>query len=63
MRLSGDKLRKLRNQYNLSRVALACEIDCSEVTIEKIERGERSGVCVIYKIAKFFNVSIESLIE
>lgn len=63
MKIDGFKLTTLRNERKLSRLDLACELDCSEHSIAKIERGERSGVCLIYKIAKYFNVSIESLIE
>lgn len=62
MRVDGKKLRELRESYGITILDLACEIDCSEVTIGRIERGERSGLCTVYKLAKFFNVKIEDLL-
>jgi transcriptional regulator with XRE-family HTH domain len=62
MQIDGNVLRKLRGQQGISQECLANEIDCSRSIIAKIEKGERSGLCVVYKIAQFFNVTIESLI-
>lgn len=62
MHVDGNKLKALRTKYNLTRLDLACEVDCSHETITKVERGERSGLCVVYKLAKFFNIAIEELI-
>ena len=62
MKIDGNKLRTLRESQNLSRLNLALECDISPSIIDKIERGERSGLCVIYKLADFFKVKIEDLI-
>ena len=65
MHLSGKRLRQLRDLYKLSQRDLACELDVEQKTITKLEsdKGKNTGVCLVYKIAKFFNVSMESLIE
>jgi transcriptional regulator with XRE-family HTH domain len=62
MQIDGDLIRKLRGQQGISQECLANEIDCSRSIIAKIEKGERSGLCIVYKIAQYFNISIESLI-
>jgi transcriptional regulator with XRE-family HTH domain len=62
MKINGSKLRNLRESKKLSRLNLALECDISPSIIDKIERGERSGLCVIYKLADFFKVKIEDLI-
>lgn len=64
MRLNGDKIRALRNAQGISQESLSCEIDCSRSIIAKIEKGNRknTGLCIVYKIAKYFNVSIDELI-
>lgn len=63
MKVNSDKLRELRKLHNITRLDLACELDCSEKTIEAIEYGTRSGLCTVYKLAKFFNVTIEELLK
>jgi DNA-binding XRE family transcriptional regulator len=62
MMINGTKLQQLRQSKNMSRWKLSLECDISPSTIEKIEKGERSGLCVAYKLAKYFNVTIEDLI-
>ena len=63
--LSGKKIRQLRDKYKISQETLACEIDMTRGIIIKIEadRYKQITLCTCYKIAKYFNVSIESLIE
>jgi transcriptional regulator with XRE-family HTH domain len=66
MQLNSILLIKLRNERKISQETLACELDCPRSLISKIESkaGHKSiALCTAYKIAKYFNVSIESLIE
>jgi transcriptional regulator with XRE-family HTH domain len=65
MRISGKRIRQLRYLYQISQADLACEIDVEQKTISKLEsdKGKNTGFCIVYKLAKFFNVTIESLIE
>lgn len=62
MQINGKKLKTLRLSKNLSRWSLSLECDISSSTIDKIENGRRSGLHVAYKLAKYFNVTIEELI-
>lgn len=62
MNVDGIKLKKLRLSRNLSRFKLSLECEISPSSIEKIEKGQRSGLCVLYKLAQYFNVTIEELI-
>lgn len=63
--LSGKKIRQLRQKYNISQQDLACETNLEQRSISKIESDEYKQItlCTCYKIAKYFNVSIESLID
>jgi DNA-binding XRE family transcriptional regulator len=63
--LSGKKVRLLREQYRISQTDLACETNVEQKTICKIESDKYKHItlCTSYKIAKYFNVSIESLIK
>lgn len=62
MKIDGEKLKQLRQSKKLSRFDLALECDISQSAIEKIEKGERTGLCVLYKLAKYFNIKMEDLI-
>ena len=62
MRVNKDKLKELRLSRGLSRFKLALELDISPSTIEKIETEQRTGLCTIYKLAKYFNVKMEDLL-
>lgn len=63
--LSGKKIIQLRRTYKISQDILACETNTEQRTISKIESDQYKQVtlCTAYKIAKYFNVTIESLIE
>ena len=63
--LSGKKVRLLREQYRISQTDLACETNVEQKTICKIESDGYKYItlCTAYKIARFFNVSIESLLS
>lgn len=62
--LSGKLIRQLRNKYKISQMDLACELNLEQKTISKIEsdRYKQITLCTAYKLAKYFNVTIESLI-
>lgn len=64
MTLNGNLIKDLRKARGLSQLDLACELDCSREIIVKIESNSRkaTGLCICYKLATFFNTSIESLI-
>ncbi len=63
--ISGKRLRQLREKYKISQKDLACEIDVEQKTITCLESDKYSTslLCVAYKLAKFFNVTIENLID
>ncbi len=62
--LSGKKIINLRREYRISQNDLACEINVEQSTIHKIESDKYKQItlCTAYKLARYFNVSIESLI-
>jgi transcriptional regulator with XRE-family HTH domain len=62
MIIDGIKLKQLRDSKKLSRFQLSLACDVSPSAIEKIEKGERSGLCVAYKLAEYFKMPIEELI-
>lgn len=61
----GQKIRKLRLKLGLSQDNFARKADVAYTTFTKIETGviKKPSVFVVNKIAKAFNVSIESLIQ
>lgn len=66
MQLNGFLIKKLRYERKLSQDDLACELDCPRSLISKIEgrQGHKQvTLCTAYKISKYFNVTIESLIK
>ena len=57
-------LKSLRLSRNLSQQALCTAIDCPISVYSRYERGERHPSAeVIAKLAQFYNVSIEYLLE
>jgi transcriptional regulator with XRE-family HTH domain len=62
MNINGEKVKQLRLSKKLSKFKLALDCDISQSSVDKIENGSRSGLCVAYKIAKYFNITIEELI-
>ncbi len=65
----GDKLRRLRTDAGLTQKALAEKLqleglECSDLTILRIEKGTRLVLDVEVKIiAKFFNISTDDLLK
>ena len=55
-----EKLKKLRNEHNLTKYELARQANISDVTIERIERGDKfPSIKIISKLADFYKVPIE----
>lgn len=60
----NDKIKKLREQKNLTQKQLAEEIGVKQSTIGMIESGKNKGSKdTILKLAKYFNVSVEYLLS
>ncbi|MBQ9623115.1 MAG: helix-turn-helix transcriptional regulator, partial [Treponema sp.] len=55
----GETLRELRQKKGVSQEKLAEAIDSHQVYISEIENGKKiPSLSVIYKIARFFNLSL-----
>jgi DNA-binding XRE family transcriptional regulator len=63
--LSGKKVLQLRLQHKISQECLADEINRDRRVIIEIEadRSKEVTLCTAYKLAQYFNVTIESLIK
>ncbi|MBE7044804.1 MAG: helix-turn-helix transcriptional regulator [Ruminococcaceae bacterium] len=58
------RLRSLRKERNLTQLKLAMELNMSQNTISRYETGEReAGYRELIRIADYFNVSIDYLLE
>lgn len=58
------RLRKIRKEKGISQLKLALDLNTSQNTISRYETGEREP-CIndLIKIADYFNVSIDYLVE
>jgi transcriptional regulator with XRE-family HTH domain len=63
--ISGKRVKQLRDNYNLTQMDLACETNLEQRVISKIESDKYKQItfCTVVKIARFFNVPIDSLIK
>jgi len=58
------RLKALRKQRNISQLRLALELNTNQNTISRYETGEREpGIIELIKIADYFNVSVDYLLE
>lgn len=58
------KLKELRKSRHISQVKLAMDLNTSQNTVSRYETGEREpGVAELIKIADYFDVSIDYLLE
>lgn len=58
------RLKALRKKKGLSQLRLAVELNTTQNTISRYETGEREpGIAELIKIADYFNVSIDYLLE
>ena len=62
----GDlmRLKELRKQKGISQLKLAMELNTNQNTISRYETGEREpGINELIRIADYFDVSIDYLLE
>ena len=58
------RLKELRKKKNISQLKLALDLNTNQNTISRYETGEREpGIMELIKIADYFNVSIDYLLE
>lgn len=58
------RLKELRKQKHISQIKLAMDLSVSQNTISRYEQGEReAGYDMLVKIADYFNVSVDYLLE
>ncbi len=58
------RLKELRKEKNITQIKLAMELNMSQNTISRYETGERqAGYDELIRIADYFNVSIDYLLE
>lgn len=58
------RLKELRKAKGLSQLKLAMDLNTNQNTISRYETGEREpGIVELVKIADYFNVSIDYLLE
>ena len=58
------RLKELRKEKNISQLKLALDLSMNQNTISRYETGEReAGYKTLIKIADYFNVSIDYLLE
>ena len=58
------RLKLLRKEKNLTQLKLALDLNMTQNTISRYETGEReAGYAELIKIADYFNVSIDYLLE
>lgn len=58
------RLKEIRKSKNMSQLKLAMELNTNQNTISRYETGEREpGLMELIKIADYFNVSVDYLLE
>ena len=58
------RLKELRKSKNISQLKLAMDLNMNQNTISRYETNEREpGITELIKIADYFNVSIDYLLE
>lgn len=58
------RLKELRKAKKISQLRLALDLNMNQNTISRYETGEREpGINEIIKIAEYFNISIDYLLE
>ena len=58
------RLKQLRKEAGISQLKLALDLNTNQNTISRYETGEReAGYDMLIKIADYFNVSIDYLLE
>ena len=58
------RLKEIRKTKGISQLKLALELNMTQSTISRYETGEREpGIAELIKIADYFNVSVDYLLE
>ena len=58
------RLKELRKSRKISQIRLAMELNTNQNTVSRHETGEREpNIAMLIKIADFFNVSVDYLLE
>ena len=58
------RLKEIRKSKGISQLKLAMDLNTNQNTISRYETGEREpGIMELIKIADYFNVSIDYLLE
>ena len=58
------RLKELRKRKGISQLRLATDLNTTQNTISRYETGEREpGIAELIKIADYFHVSVDYLIE
>ena len=58
------RLKEIRKSKGISQLKLAMDLNTSQNTISRYETGEREpGITELIKIADYFNVSVDYLLE
>lgn len=58
------RLKEIRKSKGISQLKLALDLNTSQNTISRYETGEREpGINELIKIADYFNVSVDYLLE
>ncbi len=58
------RLREIRKSKGISQLKMAVDLNTNQNTISRYETGEREpGITELIKIADYFNVSIDYLLE
>ena len=58
------RLKEIRKSKGISQIKLAIDLNTNQNTISRYETGEREpGINELIKIADYFNVSIDYLVE
>ncbi len=58
------RLKEIRKSRGISQLKMALDLNTSQNTISRYETGEREpGIVELIKIADYFNVSIDYLLE
>ena len=58
------RLKELRKKKGISQLRLATDLNTTQNTISRYETGEREpGIDELVKIADYFNVSVDYLLE
>ena len=58
------RLKEIRKSKGISQLKMAMDLNMSQNTISRYETGEREpGISELIKIADYFNVSVDYLLE